>query len=166
MSSPSHHPSLRPRQEILQDFERLKQELAAYPAVKVKWSELEQVESTSEVPVERRIVSVEVGVAEARKSITALISEVAASGRAVRIRNERNPAASAALLLSEESLSRLLEHERRPGRTMGELLATLPRSGVAIARLHVDVPDDDVMPELRLSSPVAVAEEPPPSAAA
>jgi hypothetical protein len=95
------------------------------------------------------LVTTEVGVAEARKTITSLIADVAASGRTVRIRNERNASASSALLMSETTLSRLIERERQPSRTMGELLETLPHVRVTVPRLQVDAPDDTV-PELRM----------------
>lgn len=87
----------------------------------------------------------EVGVSQARESFRSLIRKSAQTGRAVHIRNAKDPAAEGAMLVSTTAFEKLLGRPVRR-RTLGELVDQLPFTGVATESVRVRVPDNAMKP--------------------
>jgi hypothetical protein len=89
-----------------------------------------------------RVAVEEIGIVQARTDITGLIRASSTSGRAFRIRNEKNPDAATALLVSPETLEKWVIHANRP-RKLGAVLASLPFKNTGrTGRVKVRVPDN------------------------
>jgi len=83
----------------------------------------------------------EIGVGSARAAIPNMMRTSAQTGRAYFIRNNKNPAAASALLVSPQALEKLLDapvHRR----TLGEVLDALPFRGVEAPRIRKDHTDN------------------------
>lgn len=86
----------------------------------------------------------EIGTVQARTEMPRLLRASAASGRVFHIRNEKNPDAATALLVSPETLEKWVVKATR-SRKLGAVLASLPFKQTGhTARVRVRVPDDTV----------------------
>jgi hypothetical protein len=102
---------------------------------------------------------VEVGVVSARASIPSMMRASAQTGRAYFIRNNKNPSAASALLVSPQALERLLDAPVQR-RTLGSVLDALPFRGVEAPRIRNSHPDN-TMRTLRVPPMVEPADEGP-----
>ena len=89
-----------------------------------------------------------VAVASARTEMPGLIRASAESGRVFLIRNAKDPSAASALLINPEVLQERFS-KRKPSRTLGELLESLPFKRREAPRVMVSLPND-VAPKLRI----------------
>jgi hypothetical protein len=83
----------------------------------------------------------EIGVGSARAAIPRMMRDSALTGRAYFIRNNKNPTAASALLVSPQALEKLL-YAPVERRTLGAVLDALPFRGVEVPRIRKDHPDN------------------------
>lgn len=93
---------------------------------------------------------VRVGIGAARADMPRMVRESALHGTAYLIANSRNADDPGALLISPATLERALDAAKRPVRTLGDIVRSLPMAGSETPRIRARALPADTLPRVRL----------------